>query len=151
MPIKNATVAKLRKLGADTADVAIIATTLDGAVFYWNEAASRLYGWPSDEARGRNILELTPALQARELAAAVMEQLCKGRSWSGEIALRRQDGGPFSAFVVDVPAPFGAPDPQVIVGVSAELARKAKVLRQSARLEIELVSLQSLSGSDGNT
>jgi len=38
---------------------AVIATDLNGAVTYWNPSAERIYGWTSEEAIGRSIVELT--------------------------------------------------------------------------------------------
>ena len=81
---------------------ALIATTAQGAVLYWNDAAQRLYGWKATEALGRNVVDVTPALQSREQAAEIMKRLQQGQPWEGDIVLRRRDGTPFKAFVTDV-------------------------------------------------
>lgn len=105
---------------------AVMATTHEGAVVYWNEAATRLYGWAADEALGRNVMEVTPALQAREEAEAIMRGLQRGEPWEGEIVLRRRDGTPFRAFVANLP--FEGPGGErLIVGASAPAARRRGV------------------------
>ena len=104
---------------------ALIATSPEGAVLYWNDAAQRLYGWKATEALGRNVVDVTPALQSREQAAEIMKQLQRGQPWEGDIVLRRRDGTPFKAFVTDVLVGDG--DTAVIVGASVIAARR-KVL-----------------------
>src|SRR3954470_10326730 len=50
--------------GAEDQDIALIVTTFDGAVAFWNAAATRLYGWAEDEVIGRSIVEITPAVSS---------------------------------------------------------------------------------------
>jgi len=124
----------LNTRGGQRPSVALIATTLDGAVVYWDAAAARLYGWKEDEAVGRNIVGLTPALQSRAEAEAIMKELQAGKPWSGEITLRTRDGTPFSAFVADLPVGVHG-DQGLIVGASAPLKhRKAVEACQAALL-----------------
>ena len=42
----------------DKARDAIIVRDLDGKLLYWNKGAEHIYGWTSQEALGRNVLEL---------------------------------------------------------------------------------------------
>lgn len=105
------------------AAAAIIVTTAAGKVVFWNAAATRLYGWPAEEALGKSIMALTPALQARDDAEGIMHALRSGESWEGEIVLRRRDGTPFTAFVFDTPLERG----EYIVGVSATTKMRAVV------------------------
>ncbi|HEX6858580.1 MAG TPA: PAS domain-containing protein [Caulobacteraceae bacterium] len=109
----------------EAAGAALIATAHDGTVVYWNAAATRLYGWDAEEALGRNVVELTPALQSREEALDIMRRLQRGESWEGEIILRRRDGTPFKAFVADVPVVAEG----VIVGASEVASRREAVGR----------------------
>lgn len=67
----------------DEARDAIIVRGLDHKVIYWNKGAERLYGWTSDEVRGRSVLELlyreTEAFE-EAVAATVREG-----EWTGEL------------------------------------------------------------------
>jgi PAS domain S-box-containing protein len=114
-------------------DVAIIVTGREGTVAYWNRTAVSLYGWRTEEALGRNILDLTPARQSHGDAAVVMQALSAGGDWQGEMVLKGRDGRPFRAFVANFVAP-GA-DAPLIVGLSVPVDARRTLDR--SRVEIE--------------
>lgn len=87
----------------DCVTQAVIATDLVGRVTYWNRFAERLYGWTSEEALGRNIVELTPAPEMQTEAAGIFERLRQGYAWSGEFRVRDRNGRSFIARVTDSP------------------------------------------------
>jgi len=116
-PVRSA----LDELGLQHPQVSLIATTPTGTVVYWNKAASRLYGWAGDGALGLNIMDVTPALQALGEAEMIMQKLRAGEAWDGEIVLRRRDGTPFRAYVVDVPV---AGESGLIIGASAPASKR---------------------------
>ena len=105
----------------ETVEQAVIATDVEGRIVYWNRFAETLYGWTAEEAVGRSILDVTPTEEAYGEAAAIMEELSAGRSWSGEMQLRRRDGTTFPAFVVDSPVYDEAGALVGVVGVSFDL------------------------------
>src|SRR5688500_11651881 len=74
---------------------AIIATDLQGKIIYWNRAAEGLYGWSPDEVIGRPIVEITLSEEELERADEIMSELRAGRSWAGEVVVRRKDGSTF--------------------------------------------------------
>ncbi|MFL6238469.1 MAG: diguanylate cyclase domain-containing protein [Actinomycetes bacterium] len=80
---------------------AVIATDLDGTVFFWNETAEQLYGWTATEAIGRPIEDLTVPKGMREFADEIMTNLRAGRPWSGVFMVHRRDKSTFSALVTD--------------------------------------------------
>jgi PAS domain S-box-containing protein len=45
----------------DAVGQAVMATSLDGTIQYWNAAAEQLYGWRADEVIGKSIIEVTSA------------------------------------------------------------------------------------------
>lgn len=116
--------------------LAVIVTSPDGIVRYWNEAAVRLYGWRIDEAVGRDILDLTPARQSHRDASIIMSSLAVGQPWQGGIVLRRRDGVPFEAFVADFAVSIV--EQQFIVGLSVPLSQRRLIDRQRAELEDNL-------------
>jgi PAS domain S-box-containing protein len=123
----------------DTVEQAVIATDLNGVITYWNRFAERLYGWPAAEALGHNIIEITPSETAQEQAAGIMSDLKAGRSWSGELQVRRQDGTIFPAMVTDTPIYNDEGVIVGIVGVSADLTerkRAEEALRSAERRAI---------------
>ena len=98
---------------------AVIGTTTDGIILYWNAAAELLYGWPAAEAMGRNVVDVTPTDVSREEANAIMQTLQKGRTWVGEFNVRTRTGSEFRAYVQDVPVRDPSGTLVGIVGVSS--------------------------------
>ena len=116
----------------------VIATGMDGTVTYWNQAAALLYGWTATEAAGRQVTELTPSLQSRAQASAIMEALQRGETWTGEFEVQRKDGSHFCALVTDTPYTDEAGNLIGIVGVSSDLTERKGLeaqLRQAQKME----------------
>jgi PAS domain S-box-containing protein len=101
---------------------AVIATEPDGTVIYWNRTAEALYGRTAREALSRNIVQLTPTDQSMDEGRKIMEQLCRGVSWSGQFASQKKDGTEFIAVVNDHPLYDQEGRLIAIVGVSSEAA-----------------------------
>ncbi len=76
----------------DSADDAIIGSTLDGALTYWNPAAERLFGYAAAEVLGKSAGILIPPERAAELPD-VLAQVAKGeRVRHDEATGVRKDG-----------------------------------------------------------
>jgi len=105
----------------DAVEQAVIATDLQGEITYWNRFAERLYGWRAEEAIGHNIVEITPSVATAAQAEAMMAQLAKRETWTGEFAVQRRDGSSFTAQVIDSPI-YDEDGHQIgIVGVSSDI------------------------------
>lgn len=87
----------------DVVDQAIIAADLEGAIIYWNRFAEQLYGWTASEALGRDLVETIVSEDAQNLLTHLMDRLSGDVRWSGEIAVQRRDGDPFTALVTNAP------------------------------------------------
>ena len=74
----------------DLAHDAIVVRNLQHEVLYWNRGAARLYGWTTEEARGRRVTELV-LKDTKAFEAAQSELLEKGE-WSGEHRQFTRDG-----------------------------------------------------------
>lgn len=125
----------------------VIATDVNGLVTYWNDAACDLFGFSADEALGRPITEVTVPDASQEQAAAIMEALSRGESWTGEFCVQHRDGTRFPARVTDIPILDANGQVVGIVGVSDDLrphyAREAE--QQHLRdLESQLLQSQKL-------
>jgi PAS domain S-box-containing protein len=70
---------------------AIFVRGMNGKINYWNRAAERLYGWQTDEVRGRTSHELLATKFPVPVETIEMEVLQKG-SWEGQL-LHRHRGG----------------------------------------------------------
>jgi PAS domain S-box-containing protein len=118
----------------DTVNQAVIATDLDGIIFYWNKFAEQLYGWTTAEAVGRNALELTPTESTLEQAQEIMSNLSQGKTWSGEFVVQRKGGAEFPIQITNSPI---YNDRRHLIGVAGfsvditERKQSEKILRES--------------------
>ncbi|HET7272646.1 MAG TPA: EAL domain-containing protein, partial [Rubrobacter sp.] len=117
----------------DTVGQAIIATDPQGKVLYWNRAAEELYGWSAEEVIGLSIMEVTPSEEMVERAEEIMAEILAGRSWSGEVEVRRKDGTTFPALVTDAPVHDERGNLMAIIGISTDITeiKQTEELRRS--------------------
>lgn len=117
-----------------------IVTTPAGLVVAWNRAAEALYGWSAEQVVGRNIGEVTVAPWDAATAEAVMEQLRRGETWSGEFPVRRKDSSTFIAHVTDSPVFDDTGTLVAIVGISYDVTdrrrREDSLVRKQERVEL---------------
>jgi PAS domain S-box-containing protein len=122
----------------DAVGESVIATRLDGTIFYWNRAAERTIGWRADEVLGRSIMEVTVPDDAEVYAraAGIMAHLERGETWSGEFPVLRRDGSVFQALVTD--APIHDPDGRLIgiIGSSIDLTEQKQAEARARENEL---------------
>lgn len=121
----------------------MIATDTGGAIIYWNHFAETLYGWPTPEVVGRNILDVTPAPTSQAQAAEILDRLRAGESWSGEFWMKRRDGTTFPALVTDSPVYNATGQVIAIVGVSLDITERKRAEEASRFLAEASVVLAS--------
>jgi PAS domain S-box-containing protein len=126
----------------DAVRQAVIVTDGRGTVQFWNAAAEALYGWRADEVVGRSIVEVTPAEHLVDEAEEVMRQLRAGRTWSGDMVLRRKNGETFVAHVSDTPVLDATGEVVGIIGVSEDVTDRrqadAALAATAQRLQLAL-------------
>ena len=113
---------------------AVIATDLDGNIIYWNSFAEHLYGWPSQEVIGANVVEIVPAMTSREVAEKLFAYLKAGRSWTGELLVQRRDGSEFQAMITDSPILNERGQLIGVVGVSTDITEAKRAEKERAEL-----------------
>ena len=111
----------------DYARQAIIATTIDGRILYWNAHATRVYGWKADEVIGRSIVDVIVPVIQREQAAEIMAKLGAGETWQGEFEVQRKDGDSFLAHVIDAPLLDERGELVGIIGISEEVSERVRL------------------------
>jgi len=123
----------------NTIGQAAIATDLNGVVNYWNKAAENIYGWTLEDAMGMNIIDLTASEATNEQAIQIMEELKKGRTWSGEFRARKKDGTNFPAMITNSLIYDEHHILSGIIGISSDITEKKKLealLDKSNRLAL---------------
>lgn len=104
-----------------------IATDRNGVVIYWNKAAENIYGWTKQEAIGKHIIDLTISETNNEQAVQIMEELKKGKVWSGEFDVRKKDGTIFPALVTNSPIHDENNILCGVIGISSDITEKKKL------------------------
>mmetsp|Transcript_42798 Transcript_42798/g.103298 ORF Transcript_42798/g.103298 Transcript_42798/m.103298 type:complete len:778 (+) Transcript_42798:668-3001(+) len=99
---------------------AVIATTLEGNVVFWNRFASELYQYEKEYVTGKSIMDLTPSEMTMEQGQEIMAKLRQGEHWNGYFRVRRKDNSSFMAHVTDTPILDTNGQVKFIVGVSAD-------------------------------
>jgi diguanylate cyclase (GGDEF)-like protein/PAS domain S-box-containing protein len=118
----------------DAVGQAVIATDPSGAILYWNRQAEVLYGWTAAEVAGRNVLEVTPAIQSAAQAEEIMTALGQGQSWTGDFLVRRRDGEAFPAMVTNTPVVDAQGRVVAIIGVSSDITERQRAEEAMRRL-----------------
>jgi two-component system, cell cycle sensor histidine kinase and response regulator CckA len=74
----------------DLASDAIIVCDLEGRITFWNQGATRLYGWTTEEALGAQMVEMI----MRDVSALAKTEkgLRERGQWSGELGQKTKDG-----------------------------------------------------------
>jgi len=118
---------------------AIIVTDGAGHITYWNPFAEELYGWPSKEVVGRNIMEITVTAASEQEAREHMSALNDGKCWSGEFQVRCKNGEFLTALVTLSPMIDDSGIAIGIVGISQDLSsrKQAEQELQNAHAELE--------------
>ncbi len=75
----------------DLVSDAVTMLDMEGRITFWNQAASRLYGWAADEVLGRSALEVLFCGDPQTLQTMLHEAHAR-RSWSGELTKVSRSG-----------------------------------------------------------
>ncbi|MBS4065100.1 MAG: PAS domain S-box protein [Chitinophagaceae bacterium] len=117
---------------------AVIATKIDGTIIYWNQQATKIYGWEKEEVIGKNVMELIPTDLSYAEGVAIMELLMKGNTWVGEYTVKNKKGESFKAFVQDSPIMDKSGKTIGIIGVSRDLTEEIET-REFIRFQTNLL------------
>lgn len=118
----------------------IIAVDRDERITYWNDFASRLYGYSRAEALGKPIAEVTSRGDTQG-ARLIMDKVWGGESWVGEYPVSHRDGTTVHARVRLFPM-FGRNGAvQGIIGVSEDISVEVEARRaeEKSRERFELL------------
>lgn len=117
-------------------DEAVIATSQNGDITYWNKAAEKLYGWDETEVMGQNILDITQPSVSKEEIAFIVASLDNGESSSGEFICQRKNRSTFPAIVYYSPILDARGELTGIITISSDITKR----KQSEELVLKLSS-----------
>lgn len=113
---------------------AAICTDPQGNVTFWNNAATEIFGWTSDQAIGRNVSEIIEPQLTTEQWQEMEAKLHVGESWDGQFKAKRKDGRIFTASITASPILDDDGNLVGIVGLGNDVdvaTRAAEALRES--------------------
>jgi PAS domain S-box-containing protein len=127
----------------DHARGAILVRDLDGKFLYWNKGAERMYGWMSQEAVGRTVLEIhrTDPKKFEEINKLVISQ----GEWNGEILHLAKDGREITCDLNCTLIRDDEGRPKSILVISTDITEKKKLEAQFMRAQ-RMESIGTLAG-----
>lgn len=128
----------------DQAQDAILVRDLDQNILFWNKGAQRIYGWATEEAVGRNAMDLLLKEPSPQFANARQEVIEKGE-WSGEMYQLRRDG---SEIIVESRWTLVRDDqgaPTSILVINTDITEKKRMEGQFLRAQ-RMESIGTLAG-----
>lgn len=90
---------RLQALMLDAVGDAVFAVDINQKIIYWNDKATKTYGWKPEEVIGHEIKEINNANISKEVVWDIKAHLTKGDSWSGELVGHHRDGHEFPIYV----------------------------------------------------
>jgi len=129
----------------DTVKQAVVASLLDGTIYYWNHYAEVLYGWSKEEAIGKNanmMVSKDPCYS--QLADELMNQFNQGKSWAGEFTVLNKQGISFPVFSVNSPIYNSNQELTGIIAVSYDISARVAAAQQK---EFERLDKEALINS----
>jgi PAS domain S-box-containing protein len=144
---------KARKLAEDAVlrdaellskvSAAVICSDMEGVVTYWNEGASRLYGYSAQERIGKSLFGHYDA-ERRPAAEAAYRDICQGRAYDGEWQGLRKDGS--SVWVEARVSMFRDAEgrPAGVIGISHDISERKRADAERRHLEQQLFQAQKM-------
>ncbi len=133
--------AVFRAMLLNTVGDAVMASGMDEKITYWNTAAEKLYGWPSDEAIGRPMQEMVRSADL-SIASGAMSRVDKGQVWRGEKIGHRRDASTFPVQLTLAPVIDADGEACGLVSVSRDITESRHAeqqIREGARQQ-ELIA-----------
>lgn len=144
---------KARKLAEDAVlrdaellsklSAAVICSDMDGIVTYWNEAATRLYGFTAEERLGTSVFAHHSEGQ-RGPAQAAFAEICRGQAFDGQWQETRKDGT--SVWVEARVSMFRDAEgrPAGVIGISHDISERRRADEDRRLLEQQLFQAQKM-------
>jgi PAS domain S-box-containing protein len=121
----------------------VICTDMEGIVTYWNEGATRLYGYTAQERLGKSAF-LHYEQERRQAAQAAYAEICAGQPFDGQWEELRKDGS--SVWVEARVSMFRDAEgrPAGVIGISHDISERRRADDERRQLEQQLFQAQKM-------
>lgn len=112
----------------DCVEQAVIATDLNGVVYYWNKYAEKLYGIKKEEAIGHKTMELikVDTSHNQNFERELINVFKSGQSWKGELYVRTEHTNFFPIYTTNSPIYDKANNLAGIITVSYDISDRKR-------------------------
>ncbi len=119
----------------------VIHTDLQGRIVYWNEGATRIFGYSGLEMLGRSPALLYPDADPERFAAD-LGQVMEGRDYSGEWLGRRKDGSEVWVDITTTLVRDAQGGPAGFLGIAKDITERKRAQGElnRARTDIRLIA-----------
>jgi PAS domain S-box-containing protein len=127
----------------DKASDAILVRELEGEIQFWNHGAERIYGWPREEAIGRNVKDLfyTDTSKFAEANASTISQ----GEWNGELQHQTLNRGQITVQAHWTLIRTNEGQPKSILAINTDITDRKKIESQFLRAQ-RMESIGTLAG-----
>jgi PAS domain S-box-containing protein len=127
----------------DKARDAIVVRDLKGVILFWNKGAERMYGWTTDETKGKYVGDLvySDSNQFKE----INELTLKKGEWQGELEHLTKDGGRITTEARWTLIEDSAGQPKSVLSIDTDITERKKMEAQFMRAQ-RMESIGTLAG-----
>jgi len=108
----------------------VIVTDLEGRITFWNEGASKIFGFSAEEILGENIAKVSKPKEREQVAPAQLEQVRKGVLFLGEWEGVRKDGEPVWLMLTTKILKNSQGETVGMIGVGKDITEREKMEQQ---------------------
>lgn len=127
----------------DLASDAIIVHDLEGTVLAWNDGATRMFGWRTEEVIGGKASDVN--YQDAPVVAEAVQRAFRNGEWAGELKMHRRDGAPLVFDSRWTVARDAAGAPHRILAIGTDVTERHNLLQQFLRAQ-RMESIGALAG-----
>ena len=105
---------------------AIITVDFNNTILYWNKFAEELYQWTSQEAIGKNIIELLAFEEMEDVTVLNIKKLNQEGHWEGDYDVKRKDGTAIPVHITNVYLKGASGENIGYIGISIDISDRIK-------------------------
>jgi PAS domain S-box-containing protein len=122
---------------------AVITIDFNNHILSWNKHAETLYQWTTEEAVGKNVIELLAPQETKGIAQANIDKLNRDGHWEGRFDVKRKDNTTIPVHIINTYLKDINGVNMGFIGISTDISEQIKIekaLKDSEELFRDIVS-----------